>query len=94
MTNNESNSRERINNDSNTLMNIHGEAYVQKGYSGAEVEILLKLERLEIEVKTLRDSENKYIRREEFEPIQKLVYGLVSIILIGFIGAVFALVVK
>lgn len=35
-----------------------------------------------------------YIRREEFDPIKKLVYGLVSIILTGVVGALLALIIQ
>lgn len=69
------------------------EQYQQQGYSKAEVEILLKLERLESEVRLLRETEEKYVRREEFDPVQKLVYGMVGLILVAFLGAVIALVV-
>lgn len=34
-----------------------------------------------------------YVTREEFDPIKKVVYGLVSITLIGVIGAILGLVV-
>lgn len=67
------------------------EQYAQKGYSLAEVDILLKLANLETEVRLLREA--KYVRREEFEPVQKLVYGMVGLILVSFLGAVIALVV-
>ena len=38
--------------------------------------------------------ENKYVSKEEFAPIKKLVYGCVSIILSSVVIAVIALVVK
>lgn len=34
-----------------------------------------------------------YVSKEEFEPIKKIVYGLVSLILIAVVGALLALVV-
>ena len=37
---------------------------------------------------------NNYVRREEFNPVQKIVYGLVSIILMGVVGALLALIIK
>jgi archaellum component FlaC len=37
---------------------------------------------------------NNYVRREEFNPVQKVVYGLVSIILMTVIGAMIALVLR
>lgn len=35
-----------------------------------------------------------YVRREEFNPVQKIVYGLVSVILMGVMGALIALVIR
>lgn len=35
-----------------------------------------------------------YVTKEEFEPIKKIVYGLVSLILIAVVGALVALVVN
>ncbi len=37
---------------------------------------------------------NNYVRREEFNPVQKIVYGLVTVILMGVVGALMALVLK
>lgn len=37
---------------------------------------------------------NNYVRREEFLPVQKIVYGLVSVILLGVIGSIMAFVLK
>lgn len=34
-----------------------------------------------------------YVSKEEFEPIKKIVYGLVSLILIAVVGAIVSLVV-
>jgi len=34
-----------------------------------------------------------YVTKEEFEPIKKIVYGVVSLILVAVVGAVVALVV-
>lgn len=35
-----------------------------------------------------------YVSKEEFDPIKKIVYGLVSLILIAVVGALVALVVN
>lgn len=35
-----------------------------------------------------------YVRREEFNPVQKIVYGLVSVILMAVMGAIIALVIR
>lgn len=37
--------------------------------------------------------DNHYVTKEEFEPIKKIVYGLVSLILVAVVGALVALVV-
>lgn len=36
----------------------------------------------------------QYVTRVEFEPVKRIVYGLVSIILIGVVGALITLVLK
>lgn len=36
---------------------------------------------------------SSYVSKEEFEPIRRIVYGVVSLILIAVVGAVVALVV-
>lgn len=43
------------------------------------------------EIKTQVSSH--YVSKEEFEPIKKIVYGLVALILIGVVGGVLSLVV-
>lgn len=35
-----------------------------------------------------------YVTKEEFEPIKKIVYGLVGLILVSVVGAVVSLVVR
>jgi len=37
---------------------------------------------------------HKFVSQEEFEPIKRIVYGLVATILIAFVGALVALVIK
>jgi len=34
-----------------------------------------------------------YVSRDEFEPIKKIVYGLVSLILVGVVGALTSLII-
>jgi len=36
---------------------------------------------------------NSYVSKEEFEPVRKIVYGLVGLILVAVVGALVALVV-
>lgn len=35
-----------------------------------------------------------YVTKEEFDPIKRIVYGLISLVLIAVVGALLALVVK
>lgn len=35
-----------------------------------------------------------YVTKDEFEPIKRVVYGLVGTVLLSFMGAILALVVK
>lgn len=38
--------------------------------------------------------EHEYVSQDQFDPIKRIVYGLVSIVLTGFVVAVVALVVQ
>ena len=67
--------------------------YSGRNFTEAEMEILLKLERLELTVSALKESSEKYISRVEFEPVRRLVDGMVGVILLAFLGAVVALVI-
>ena len=51
------------------------------------------------ELRTKMDSMEKglgvtYVTKTEFDPIKKLVYGLVALILMGVVGGILALVIK
>lgn len=47
------------------------------------------------DVKDIKEKLSKdYITREEFEPVKRLVYGLVGTILLSTLGAILALVYK
>ena len=37
---------------------------------------------------------HNYVTAEAFEPIKRIVYGLVGVILVSFVGAVIALIIK
>ena len=39
-----------------------------------------------------RKLDDKYVTKEEFETVKMIVYGLVSLILIGFVGALISLI--
>lgn len=38
--------------------------------------------------------ENNYVTQEEFKPIRNIVYGMVTLILTGVVGALLALIIK
>ena len=44
------------------------------------------------EIKTKMEA--NYVTREEFDPVKKIVYGLVSIILVAVVGALITLVIR
>ena len=67
--------------------------YRARGYTEGEVEILLSIRELQGQVKLLRENSERYVSKVEFEPVQKIVYGMVGIILVAVIGALVALVV-
>lgn len=57
--------------------------------------ILTKVNYIEVEVKDIRAKlEKEYVTQDQFEPIRKVVYGLVSITLLSVVGAVIALVLR
>lgn len=43
---------------------------------------------------TGKENEARYVNQDQFEPIQKVVYGMVGLILIAVVGAVIALVLQ
>ena len=46
-------------------------------------------------IKEINDKlDNRYVSVESFDPVKQLVYGLVSLILVGVVGAIIALVLK
>lgn len=51
-------------------------------------ELSARIDRLENKIDTT------YVTHAELEPIKKLVYGAVGVILLAFVGAVVALVIK
>jgi len=57
--------------------------------------ILSKVSRMEDDLKNVNTKlESKYVTQDQFEPIKKLVYGMVSIVLVAVVGAIVALVIK
>lgn len=47
-----------------------------------------RIENNHVTKEELQDVKDNYVRIESFEPVKKVVYGLVSVILIGVIGLV------
>lgn len=43
---------------------------------------------------SVADLKDSFITRAEFEPIKNVVYGMVGLVLISFLGAIIALVIK
>lgn len=54
-----------------------------------------KVDRIQTDVAEIKNSmQHNYVTIEAFEPVRKIVYGLVTLILIGVVGALLALVIK
>ena len=67
------------------------ELVVEGRLTGVEKDI----DYLKEEVSQLRLSlKDNHVRREEFEPIKKIVYGVVSVLMMGVVGALLAIVIK
>ena len=54
----------------------------------------IKVDLASLPEKLIEKLDDKYVPRDLFEPIQKLVYGLVGAILLGIVGAGLALILK
>lgn len=53
------------------------------------------LSHMEADVKEIKDDmKDRYVTNERFEPVQKIVYGLVGLILIAVVTALLAIVVN
>lgn len=69
-------------------------AYIKQEMESMRKEINKEIERLRTQVNDLTQSlDSRYVTRAEFDPVQKLVFGLVALILTAVVGAVVALVV-
>lgn len=53
-------------------------------------EIDLKVTRIETKIDAV---EKSYVSRIEFQPVQRIVYGLVGVIMLSFLASVLALVI-
>ena len=50
---------------------------------------------IKCEIREIKDKlEAHYVTQDQFEPIKRIVYGLVSVILLSVVGAILALVIK
>ena len=57
--------------------------------------IATKIDYIQRDVAEIKSKlEADYVSREEFDPIKKIVYGMVSVILLSVIGALVAIVVR
>ena len=53
------------------------------------------LERMQRDVLEIKDElKERYVTKEQFDPVQKLVYGMVGLILVAVITALMALLVR
>lgn len=58
-------------------------------------ELLIRVdERTKLIIEEMKTLKNSYVRKEEFEPVKRLVYGLVGLILISVVGSIIALVLR
>lgn len=70
---------------------IRGELH---SLSIAIAKLVPTIERLERDVREMRQElKNEYVTKSEFEPVQKIVYGLVGLILVAVISAIIGIVI-
>ena len=51
--------------------------------------------RLSEEAKLIKEKlEKKYVSQEQFDPVKRIVYGMVTVVLVSIVGSVIALVIK
>jgi hypothetical protein len=68
---------------------------IVKSSSGGLAVLQNDLNHIQADVKEIKEKmESHFITKEEFDPVKKIVYGLVGIILVAVIGALVALVLK
>lgn len=57
--------------------------------------IATKIEYIARDVSDIKSKlDEQYVTLDQFEPVKKIVYGMVSVILLAVIGAIVALVIK
>jgi hypothetical protein len=53
------------------------------------------IEYIKVDVAEIKTKlEGHYVTKDEFEPVKKIVYGLVSVVLLAVVGALVALVIR
>ncbi len=57
----------------------------------AEIKEMMQQVKLDLDEKDKRNEE-RYVNRDQFDPVQKIVYGVVALILTAVVGALIALV--
>jgi hypothetical protein len=62
----------------------------------ARIEVAIEqIRQLRVDVNEVKNKlDANYVTKDEFDPIKKLVYGVVSIVLVGVMGALLALVIN
>lgn len=50
--------------------------------------------RLALVEQRVEDMKNSMVSKEEFEPVKKIIYGLVGLILVAVVGALISLILK
>lgn len=70
--------------------------YIQSLQSKSDIEVLTtKIDFIQQEVHEIKQKlEADYVTQDQFEPVKKIVYGQVSIILLAVVGAIVALVIR
>lgn len=57
--------------------------------------IALKIDYIQADIKDIKEKlEKHYVTQDQFEPIKKLVYGTVSVVLLSVVTAVVMLVIR
>lgn len=60
------------------------------------IEVLItKMDYVQADVRDIKHKlDAEYVTKDQFEPVKKVVYGMVSVILLAVVGALVALVVR
>lgn len=62
---------------------------------GEKTDIKTSIRYIERDIADIKDwLKNGYVRKEEFEPVKRVVYGLVTVILVAVVTAIIYLVIQ